>query len=588
MKNFLLTWYGIADLSAALGLGRDGPVWNALKSGKYSDVVILGYTNKAKKKFNLGRAQKESLQIIAGCEGRGEAVGGEDRNGILDSFSNTEKSHRLFKKWLKEKISQHELEVAVKFYSVELAKLNDSAGISNAVRKCLDKVYLEEGEKRITVYVSPGTPIMAFNWAMAALTNPEMNIRIISSSDLSHGIEEIPLPHDLYFSKARKLEQIDAASKDFDVVFHLFGEQRIPSLLGVLQFRAKRHVFVTSGKFSSGIMKQFLKRGSKHEELVVDPFNPIDVKMKLLSKISEFPKSFHFGFNLTGGTKLMYSGAGAACRKINGIPFYFENRSHKLIYLHNFSSTDAVEIPSIDHFFRINGFKIIEEGKWADEKGRERRLGLTKFLWEKRRDIQKIYGDLSRKHNNKKYSSYVDNPSKPFVIPPDDRYGNFVKARLDSKGKASLEISGKNYTYNNFPDFARYLCGGWLEEYTYKLLEPMMERKKIKDMRIGMKVTWDSDVLIEGDYKTAQEFDVIFTDGKSLFIVECKAGAVKSEHVYKLSDCVRNYGGISARGILASAFSPRSPITKKRLSDSKNISHFCESNFSDMPHSLLR
>ena len=109
------------------------------------------------------------------------------------------------KKWLKERIDESPLDISVKLYSVELDSLNDSEGIANAVKVCLNEVYLEEEPKTITAYISPGTPLMAFNWGMAALTNPEMKVNIISPSDPTKGVERIPLAHDLYFS--RKTQQ---------------------------------------------------------------------------------------------------------------------------------------------------------------------------------------------------------------------------------------------------------------------------------------------------------------------------------------------------------------------------------------------
>ena len=69
----------------------------------------------------------------------------------------------------------------------------------------------------------------------------------------------------------------------------------------------------------------------------------------------------------------------------------------------------------------------------------------------------------------------------------------------------------------------------------------------------------------------AQEFDVVFTDGKSLYIVECKAGNLTSEQVYKLSDCVRTYGGVLAKGILASALGKLNKTTRKRIEEAKNL-----------------
>ena len=44
MKNYLLTWYGITDLNAALGFEEHGgPILGSLRAGDYSDVLILAY-----------------------------------------------------------------------------------------------------------------------------------------------------------------------------------------------------------------------------------------------------------------------------------------------------------------------------------------------------------------------------------------------------------------------------------------------------------------------------------------------------------------------------------------------------------------
>ena len=62
---------------------------------------------------------------------------------------------------------------------------------------------------------------------------------------------------------------------------------------------------------------------------------------------------------------------------------------------------------------------------------------------------------------------------------------------------------------------------------------------------------------------TYNEFDVVFTDGYSLYIVECKAGTVTQEQVMKLQNLVRSYGGTGGRGIVASCFKPHATAEKK-------------------------
>ena len=123
--------------------------------------------------------------------------------------------------------------------------------------------------------------------------------------------------------------------------------------------------------------------------------------------------------------------------------------------------------------------------------------------------------------------------------------------------------------FKNCPDFARYLCGGWLEEYVYLLLEPQLKAGVIKDLRIGLEVSWAPRDAINAKMP-AQEFDVCLTDGNRLTILECKAGGVYVEDVYKLGNCVANYGGVDAKGLLISAFRPSESI-RKRIEASANL-----------------
>jgi hypothetical protein len=49
MKHYLLSWYGMTDLRAAIGFGSTcGPVAGALRTGKYTDAIILSYSNAEK------------------------------------------------------------------------------------------------------------------------------------------------------------------------------------------------------------------------------------------------------------------------------------------------------------------------------------------------------------------------------------------------------------------------------------------------------------------------------------------------------------------------------------------------------------
>ena len=103
MKHYLLTWYGLTDLRAALGLETtDGPILSALKTGEFTDVVILAYTSPDKdpRVFeNTLRAKWEKWRS-ADLETRLKFPR-DLAQQFVDVVGNTSTGHTLFLDWLK-------------------------------------------------------------------------------------------------------------------------------------------------------------------------------------------------------------------------------------------------------------------------------------------------------------------------------------------------------------------------------------------------------------------------------------------------------------------------------------------------------
>ena len=554
MKNYLLTWYGITDLRCALGFEEsDGPVLAALKSGEYSDVMILGYTN------NNKSAPETSISI-----------NNFDELSSIDLYSNTTSGHKLYEDWLKKKLSNYGIKTNLFLIPTKLQKLNDAKGIYTAVSDCIENISTIDNEKCITVFLSPGTPLMAFTWAFVSLVNPALNIRVIASSDFRDPPEEILLPYELLDLIGQHQDENSPTMQDFDVMFHLFGAQRIPSLLGILQFKSKIHIFVNSKKYPADVMKQFIG-DSEFKELPVNAFDPKNVEMTILQTISTLPNKRRIGFNLTGGTKLMFIGALAASDKVSGTPFYFETQGNNLVFLKDYSFYQTIMIENVETFIRANtnNLKISNKGFLEDDSERNKfdKKSLTMTLWNNRNKISKLYKELS---------IYNDDPGKSFDIKR-----GVVHAKLNSKGDAQILIGDEKFCFVNWLNFAKYLSGGWLEEFVYLTLKPLLRSGKIKDLRIGMEISFVGNENQRGmDWRDKlrniygeifQELDIVLTDGRSLFIIECKAGNIKSADVMKLQNIVRYYGGVEGKGFLVSAFKPKNNVVKRKINESKNI-----------------
>ncbi len=560
MKKYLLTWYGITDLRAGLGLEKStGPVLGALLAEDYTNVIILGYT-KNEETTSKDETYKKLINLS-------DNTNSKDTWALINDYANTKDAHLMFKKWLSSKLHENNKSTEVNLYPVVLDKLNDTEKIYTAAIECLDMIATNEKEKEVTLYLSPGTPVMAFSWAFAALQNPALKVRVIASSNMFSPPETVSIPYNLLQWKGIEVPSSHPEShisNDFDTIFHLFGGQRMPSLFGIIQFNTKRHIFINSQQYPASAMKEFLGK-SKFDEIHINPFDPKNVEMKILQYLDKNPANGQIGFNLTGGTKLMYAGAMSASKKVNGVPFYFETKNNTMLFLDDFSSVSTKSIDNVETFIKVNtnDLNISDTGKWGNDSRRSdpKRALLTQHLWNAKNILSNFYRELS-----------AYDPGVPF-----DTKRQGVHISLSRRNSASITIDNKTFDFDNWSDFAKYLSGGWFEEFTYTLLKPLMNEGIIKDLRIGLEVNFKEQQKSTTKLglgkksmpaKTYQELDVMFTDGKRLYIIECKAGMPRSEHVPKLQEIIKYFGGNEGRGILVTVLPPNYAAVKKRIKES--------------------
>ena len=561
----------MADFKASLGMEKTmGPVLGALLAEDYSDVDILGYTKSNTDRQLDPRDQEKYQAKLSAIRNPQHSSETEAAQQFVEEFSNTEEAHKYFMQWVDQKLGEFGKKTKVRFQSVYLQHLNDTEGIYHAANNSLNAVATQEGAKLVTLYLSPGTPVMAFVWAFTALRYPNLKKRLIASSNANKPPETITLPKEWLEWHGRQVKVLANNSAQYDVIFHLFGEQRMPNLLGVMQFPCKKHVFVNSGQYPTEVMKQFTG-DAELSEVVVDPYDPENVRRNILDVLETMPTNIRIGFNLTGGTKLMYAGALAACRKINATPFYFEGRNNKVIYLNEFGSDDIKTIASVETFIKLNGdnLHISKPGHWKDVPGitSPQRKQLTYKLWNGRSKISKLYRTLQDYNEN----------SHPFEISKGD-----IHVMLTRNEDAEIRIGADKFSFKGWPSFAQYLSGGWFEEFTYMQLEPFVESGQIQDLRIGLEVSFKESTTSKYSLSIReqlrniygepyQELDLAFTDGRRLYVIECKAGYVNSEHVMKLQNIVRYFGGIEGRAILVTCFTPNSKVVRKKIDDSRNM-----------------
>lgn len=564
MKHFLLTWYGITDLRAALGFeAGGGPILGALRTGNFTNVIILAYTNPDKDQDAFADGLRTKWETWKAADiGSRQDFPRDLMQQAVDAASNTAAGHALFTNWLKAELRASGIDCNIRIIPQELKKLNDTQGIHKAAASALKQALDDASEKTITVFVSPGTPVMAYTWALIARVNPQHNIGVIASSDPRQPPETICLPKDLPMPVVAASHK--AKPSGFDVIIHLLGRERMPIYFGMLQFQAKEHVFVTTQEFAEAAktLSRLLPSCCRTRTVFInDPFKPADTRKAVETVAQQLPPATKISVNLTGGTKLMFAGALSVCWERGLEPFYFEINQHNVIFLRDGATVPFVGATSVTDFFAVNGFDIVTPGHWADQPCRESRLEVTRKLWE----MRSMLGELYKNDEFRKYKV----PWAAKRNPPFQWKWKKSQATFDNQGNVTLVLDGKPLSVSSCDDFGQYIGGGWLEEHVHSLLRPLEKEGMIHDLRIGVEVDYAGKSRRPKDAPNG-EFDGAFTDGKRLWLVECKAGAVKQEHIQKLENNLKTYGGIAAKGILVSAF-PIGPALLKRISSSTSI-----------------
>lgn len=567
-KHYLLTWYGMTDLRAALKLeGTDGPVLSALRSGEYSDAVILAYTDPSKdQRAFVGPLCDEWRSWTITSPAARPVLSRDQVHRFVDALSNTAAGHELFVEWLRSELDSLGVKVSIQIVPRELRKLNDASGIYAAAAEAVRLALHDPEEKQITTYVSPGTPVMAYTWALIARSNPRLKIGVISSSEPRKPPEQIELPRELLSTALHAPQEHSTMEGAYDLIIHLLGEQTIPVLFGMRQFSAKEHVLLTTKEYEAQAQRLAKTVGSRQEPVIIlDPFKPADTRRAITKVLEEFAPNARVAVNMTGGTKLMFAGALSACWEFALDPFYVEIKQHNIIFLRDGTQVPFVGVSSVEDFFSAGGFTTILPGHCSRDLTTAKSLQITETqkIWAKRDALRELY-------KNTQFQEFLyrwnKSNSKSRHTWPFSFLWAHGHASIDKEGTPQFVLHGETILAPKY-NFFSFLAGGWLEEYIYSLLRPLESEGVIRDLRVGLEIGYRKGKTAR---QTAQEFDVSFTDGKRLWIIECKAGNLKQDTIQKLGNNIRIYGGVAARGLLISS-SPLLDEHKNRLTTLPSI-----------------
>ncbi len=190
--KILLTWYGMTDFRSALGFenGGCGPILNALMADDYAEAIIL----------ECGLAEKQATVANVSFDAFARELASVDkadlapRTAFIQKYASTPLAHECYETWLKDQLAAIGCKTRVRFHPIALKSLTDVNGIYAAESNAVTAIAREHPDAEISLFLSPGTPVMAFNWALAALKHPTLKKRLIVSSLPDRKPDTIALP----------------------------------------------------------------------------------------------------------------------------------------------------------------------------------------------------------------------------------------------------------------------------------------------------------------------------------------------------------------------------------------------------------
>ena len=323
------------------------------------------------------------------------------------------------------------------------------------------------------------------------------------------------------------------------MMISLVSEQTIPNILAILHFKPENLLFVSTERMQQqkkveAILRTLEIRGmnfsaENYQTLIVNQDSIKDCMDKLQDWAKEVNlHDFEIIVNLTGGTKMMAIGAYEVFKDYSCQMIYIPFPQNEFIVPHPPKSI----MPPIKLNFRLNvieyltayGLSVLNEEK-AREQGEKaiRRFEKTSFIYKHYLELKELLKFLCDRLRSLERNT-VKKLKKGKVINFEEIY-DYELNEIEKEFLKNLEfnIIPKNGSYKiscslNY-DLYKYLTGGWLEEYVYKILCSLKE-KGITDVQIGLH--------LKSPKGTENEFDVMFTYENALYFVECKS--LSQEH----------------------------------------------------------
>jgi len=324
------------------------------------------------------------------------------------------------------------------------------------------------------------------------------------------------------------------------VLISLVSDQTIPNILAIHHFRPDELLFITTEKMekklkTGAIVETLRQLGLNYAEnsvqkMVVKEDSILDCHRKIEEWMTG-REDAEFIVNFTCGTKIMSIAAYEFFKDYGSRMIYIPiPKNEYIVPFPKKSSTHPEPLPlrlSVPQYLSAYGLEVKNVAKLPEYKreasDRSDIAGFIVSNYERLKPLLGLLGDRLRRHR--------DDKEYDFCI-------GFKAATEEDQGFFSLmkiEYDGENISKRLSRSEICFLTGGWLEEFC---LNEIRKVEGIDDVVIGLQLM--------NKQGSVNEFDVMFTNDNSLFVVECKSldqnDDKKTVALYKIGALQKEFG----------------------------------------------
>ena len=348
-----------------------------------------------------------------------------------------------------------------------------------------------------------------------------------------------------------------------NILINLVSEQPIPSLIPALDPRFQVSEVILLVTEAMRPQAKRLQRVCKRHDLpcriwpdVVLPFDPQRMEEICFDVIESFPEGQSLILNATGGTKVMALAAANLFGHLERCAVIYVDSFQGLIHNLYPSRENAWQLAPVlgisDYLTSYGMHPKKPETRWLKGEALPALPDSARILAENAPHLDSFFGTLNFAGSGVLDAKRVSE-KWPRTMPLDRPFhvGRFSEKILTLLEREELVRIEKSLV--TFPSevAARYLSGGWLEEFTFA----QAAAAGADEVVLSQVVDWE----VPGEKTVRNEFDCLLIKDNRLFLIECKTlrfAEKGSDVLYKLDSLTESSTGVYGRGALVSARRP--------------------------------